>query len=398
MDMKICFLGATRYSQPLNATSEKKFRALKSLGEPFVIGFSQGLRPRWFTEQAHFYLMPELPLPLLRYTELLVVGPFIACWLIFRHGVRLLVAQSPYEGFAAAVAKKIAGWFGHRVVLVVESHGDFEKSVFLQRPIALPRLYRFLMHHVARFSLKHADFLRAVSNSGSEQLKRWIPGKRNFQFPTWTDIEVFLQAGGSEKEHWWQNVLYTGVLIPRKGVHHLINAFACVANDFPRTRLFIVGHEENKAYAAELKEQVKRLGLDGRVQFVGQVLQAELILWVRRACMLVLPTYSEGLPRVVFEAMAAGLPVIASAVSGIPDVVQDSVTGFLVEPGDETALAEKIRWSLEHPDEASELGRRARIFAEGFFSTQVYVDGYRQIFEAAEDLLIEKVKHAPSTL
>jgi glycosyltransferase involved in cell wall biosynthesis len=396
--LKICFLSGARYFCPLDATTEKKFRALKALGKLFIIGFSQDLSPQWFVQHARFYLLPRLPVAALRYIEMFVVGSVVACWLILRYGVQVLVAQSPYEGFAAAVAKTIAGWLGHRVVLVVESHGDFEESLFLQRSIMFPRLYRLLMRRSAHFALKRADLSRAVSKSTKEQLERWVQQKRNFQFPTWTDIEVFLQGAAKESEGSGQNILYAGVLIPRKGVHHLINAFASVANDFPRARLSIVGHEENKIYAAELKEEVKRLGLDGRVQFVGQVQQADLAAWMRRVCVFVLPTYSEGLPRVIFEAMAAGLPVVASNVSGIPDIVQDGVTGFLVQPGDEEKLVERIRWLLRCPDEARQMGERGRAFAERFFSIEVYAEGYRQLFEAAQALIVQGSEHAPSAI
>ena len=395
---KICFIGGTRYGQPLDVTSAKKFWALKPLGELFVIGFSQDLRPRRFTQQAHFYLLPKLPLAVLRYIELSILGLLLACWLIFRHRIQVLVAQSPYEGFAAVLVKKIAGWLGYRVVLVVESHGDFEESLFLQHRILLPGIYRFLMCCATRFVLHRADLLRAVSNSTQQQLERWVPGKPTVQFPTWTDIDVFLQAGVSEKERSCQNILYASVLIPRKGVHHLINAFAPIAKEFPQAKLVIVGREENKIYAAELKEQVRRLGLGGRAQFLREVPQVELAARMRGAHMFVLPTYSEGLPRIVFEAMAVGLPIVASEVSGIPEIVQNGLTGLLIQPGDESALAEKIRWILEHPDEACEMGRHAHTFAERFFSTEAYIRGYRQILEAAQALLTERDEHASSTL
>ena len=195
MEVKACFIGGARYSQPLDTTNEKKFRALKSLGELFVIGFSHDLRPRRFTEHAHFYLLSKLPLPVMRYAEMFVLGPFLTIWLIFRHGVQILVAQSPHEGFAGALAKNIADWFGYNVALVVESHGDFEDTLFMQRRIRFPGLYRFLMRRVAGFTLKQADVLRAVSHSTRAQLERWVSAKPLVQFPTWTDIEVFLRAG-----------------------------------------------------------------------------------------------------------------------------------------------------------------------------------------------------------
>ena len=399
MEIKVCFLGGARYEQPLDDTSEKKFRALKSLGKLFVIGFSRDLCTRTFTEHAHFYLLPQCPLSVIRYAEMFLLGPLLACWLIFRHGVQVLVAQSPYEGFAAALAKKIAGWLGRRVVLVVESHGDFEESLFLQRRVAFERLYRLVMHHAARFSLMHADLLRAVSNSTKEQLEQQSPGKPIVRFPAWTDIEVFLQAGGSREQNFPQSILYAGVLTPLKGVHHLINAFVGLAQEFPPARLVLVGHEENKSYAAQLKEQVKRFGLDERVQFIGVMPQVELALWMRKACVFVLPSVSEGLGRVVVEAMATGTPVIGSHVGGIPEIVEDGSTGFLVPPGDQKALAEKIRWILNNPEEAREMGSRARLFAAHLFSTETYVKGYGQIFEAAQPSIEqEEQKHAASSL
>jgi glycosyltransferase involved in cell wall biosynthesis len=387
MAVKACFIGGARYSQPLDATIEKKFCALKSLGELFVIGFSYDLRPRLFTEHARFYLLPKVPVPVLRYVEMFVLGPFLALWLIFRHGIQLLVAQSPYEGFAGALAKKVTGWFSYNVVLVVESHGDFEENLFLQRCIPLPRWYRFLMRRVARFTLKHADVLRAVSHSTRAQLERWVPAKPLVQFPTWTNIEVFLSAGADNGNLRSEDILYAGVLTPLKGVHHLINAFARIASDFPQARLVLAGHAENKRYAAELQDQVNGQGLDGRVEFIGAVSQVDLAGRMRRACVFTLPTYSEGLPRVVFEAMAARLPVVCSIVSGIPELVEDGVTGFLVQPGDEPRLAERLRWILWHPDDAQEMGCRARAFAASFFSTEVYMAGYQRVFELAQGLL-----------
>jgi glycosyltransferase involved in cell wall biosynthesis len=239
------------------------------------------------------------------------------------------------------------------------------------------------MRCTAHFAFEHADLLRAVSDSTRQQLEQWAPGRPIFQFVAWTDMEVFLQASINEEEHPFQNILYVGSLIPRKGVHHLIDAFARVTKNFPQARLAIVGRDENKTYAAQLKEQVRRLSLDGRVQFLREVRQAELTMWMRRACVFVLPSISEGLGRVVIEAMATCTPVIGSRVGGIPEMVEDGVTGFLVRPGDEATLAEKIRWVLEHSDEAREMGRRARLFAERFFSTDIYVQGYARVLEEA---------------
>jgi len=384
--MKICFLGGARYSQPLDQTSTKKFQALSELGEIFVIGFSHSLKPKCFNECARFYLLPKFPLPVLRYLAMFTVGPVVALWLIWRHRIRILVAQSPYEGFAAAMAKVVAGWFGPQIVLVVENHGDFEVSLFLQRRVHLFGLYRLLMRITACFALRSADLLRAVSNSTQEQLQKRAPGKPIIRFVAWTNIDVFLY-GRLDRTEDKRSIVYVGVLIPRKGVHHLINAFAKVAIDFPQVRLMIIGREENKAYTAQLKAQVERLGLNQRVRFVSDMPQAELAQWFRQAWVMVLPSLSEALGRVVIEAMATETPVIGSNVGGIPEMVQNGVNGFLVAPGDEVGLAERLRWVLEHPEETERMGQRARIFAKQFFSTAAYVNSYRQLFEKAQAIL-----------
>jgi glycosyltransferase involved in cell wall biosynthesis len=399
MAIKVCFLSGTRYNRPLQATGAKKFQMLKALGELFVIGFSQDLWARRFTASAHFYLLPKLPLPILRYAEIFTLGPCFALWLIIRHGVHVLVAQSPYEGFAAALAKSIAGWLGYNVALVVESHGDFEESVFLQRRVMFPELYRFIMRRAGQFALKKADCLRSISDFTRQQLERWVTGKPIVQFPTWTDIDVFLQAGSQEREGTEQIILYTGVLIPLKGVHHLINAFACVAKDFMQAQLIIVGSTPNTAYATTLREKISHLGVDGRVQFIGELPQAELAVWMRRAWTFVLPSLSEGLGRVVVEAMAAGTPVIGSRVGGIAEMVEDGCTGFLIPAGDEVGLADRLRWLLDRPEEARSMGRRARAFAERFYSVETYVDGYRQLVHIAQCSLNPGADdHAPSPL
>jgi glycosyltransferase involved in cell wall biosynthesis len=291
----------------------------------------------------------------------------------------------------------VAGWCGYRAALVVEVHGDFEKSLFLQREIQFPGLYRFVMSRVAHYSIKQADLLRAISNSTKEQIKRWAPGKMVVQFPAWTDIETFLQSPIKAKKDNLQGILYVGVLTPLKGVHHLVNAFAVVAEDWPRAQLSIIGKDENKRYAADLSEQVNNLGLKDRVRFMGAMSQSELAYWMANSSVLVLPSTSEGLGRVIIEAMATGTPVIGSRVGGIPELVEDGVSGFLVPTGDEIALAERLRWILTNPDNAGAMGERGRRFVEHFFSTESYLNGYKQILEIAQ-ARIEHTEQATSTL
>jgi glycosyltransferase involved in cell wall biosynthesis len=383
----VCFLGTARYSQPLDATAEKKFRALAALGQVSVIGFSSDARPRRFDQHARFYLLPRLRQRPLRQMLMLVVGPLLALWCVLRHGASVLVAQSPYEGGMLAWVKIAARWLGRRTALVVEAHGDFVESVFLQRRVAWSRLLRCLRRRTARFAFRNADLLRAISRATRAQQERWAPGKPVVQFITWTDIDVFLAAGSDPRAPRPPHILYAGVLTPLKGVHILIDAFARLAQDHPQAQLILAGRPQNEAYVRELRAQIERLGLEGRVWFTGQVPQAELARWMGRARVLVLPSLSEGLGRVVVEAMAAGTPVVGSCVGGIPEIVRDGETGFLVQPGDAAALAEKLHDVLARPVEVREMGDRCRAFAQQSFSTKAYVQGYQAVFEGARALL-----------
>lgn len=385
---KIAFFSSARHRAPLDATDEKKFRLLKRVCEPFVIAFSDDVRPHRFTEHARFYLAPTLRPAPLRYLELFLVGLLLGAWLALRRGVRVFVAQGPFEAMAAACIKRAARVVGQKVVLVVESHGDFEQSVFLQRRVRFAGLYRAAMNLCGRFVMRQADLLRAVSTSTRKQLERWAPGKPVFQFFTWTDIDAFAAAGAERSPTVAsRRVLYAGVLVPRKGVHHLIGAFAQAAREFTDARLTIVGAPDNPAYASRLHELVAEKRLGERVEFVARVSQRELAKQMSQADVFVLPSASEGLPRVVFEAMAAGLPVVASRVDGIPDMITDGVNGLLVPAGDEQAIASSLLRLLEAPQEAREMGRRARGLACGQFSVEAYLASYDRLLRSAARLL-----------
>jgi len=378
---RVCFVGQAAYGRPLDATSARKFRLLAAAAHVSVVGFARGARPGRFHEHADFWLLPRLPSTALRQGAMLGLGTLAAAWLVLRGRADVLVAQSPFEGVAAALAVRVGRWCGRPARLVVESHGDFEAAAFHQRSFRFRRLYGWMMRRAARFSLARAHALRSISTATTAQLAAWAPGVPVVQFPAWTDMDVF--SGADRAGHDPQAVLFVGTLTPVKGVHHLLAAFAAVAPLFPAATLTLLGKPQNPGYVKRLQGDVARLGLDGRVRFAAPVPQAGLAGEMARAAVLVLPSVSEGLGRVVFEAMATGTPVIGSAVGGIPELVDHGRTGWLVPPGDEAALAARLAWVLEHPPETAAAGARAREFAMGFFSSDGYVRNYQRLFAAA---------------
>ena len=340
--------------------------------------------PRRFDHLAHFYLMPNLPPPAFRYMIFFTIAPLILLWIVIGHRVGMVATQSPYEGAVGALVKIVARSLHRHFALVVSSHGDFETSLFMHRTVRFACLWRWLMHHVATFALRRADVLRAVSNSTATQIGDRAPGKPLVRFAAWTDLEVFEQARRLRSPMVPPIILYAGVLIPRKGIHYLLDAFSIVNTAIPRARLIIVGRKENPRYVDQLRQQATAGGYAESVQFLAETTQQGLAERMTRASVFVLPSVSEGLGRVVLEAMAAGVPVVASAVGGIPDMVRDGETGLLVRPGDVDGMARALTKLMTDPDLAAAIAKRAQRIPKEFHTTESYIKGYKEVMKLAK--------------
>lgn len=382
--LRVCWVDTMRYTQPLQAGQARKWRRLtEDLGVEIVVtSFAPGLRPQVFREHARFIQWPALPLAPLRWLTAWLLVPPVVLWLVFARGIDVLIAHDPVIGAAAALAKTLARIAGRRVALVVETRGDFLKGFVGQRRMPVPGLWLGLIERLARYSLRRADALRAVSASSAGQLREFAPEKPLRQFMSWTDASVFQKFGAQQTVSQRLEVLYAGVLIPRKGIRELIEAFARIADDVPQAQLRIVGKAANRDYATGLRRQVSDLGLESRITIDEPLSQAELAVAMARARLLVLPSYSEGLPKVLVEAMLCGTPVLATAVDGIPEIVEEGVTGWLAPPGDVDALADKLLHALREAD-VDRMGASARAFATRFFSAETYVNHYGDLFVLA---------------
>ncbi|HLV37699.1 MAG TPA: glycosyltransferase [Spirillospora sp.] len=382
--LRVAWVDTMRYTRPLDESQAKKWQRLtQDLGvEIYVTSFAPGARPRRFDQHAHFYLWPALPLAPLRYLTAYLIAPPLALWLILARRVEVLIAHDPYIGAAAALAKNLARLLGRRVGLVVETRGDLEQGLFMQRTVRFKGLWRALMRLAGGYALRHADALRAVSASSRQQIQALAPDKPLVQFMSWTDSTAFTEVVPEKPPSQRCDIVYSGVLVLRKGVHVLLDAFARIHPQLAPAHLWLIGKAANADYAAKLREQVARLGLTDSVTFVDHLPQAELAQYMARARVFVLPTYSEGLPKVVIEAMLCGTPVVASAVDGIPEIVQDGVQGYLVPPGDVDALADRLL-HVFHSADVDTLGQQARDFATRFYSPEAYIEHYGRLFVLA---------------
>jgi glycosyltransferase involved in cell wall biosynthesis len=156
----------------------------------------------------------------------------------------------------------------------------------------------------------------------------------------------------------WHNVPLVGVvarLQPEKGVAAFLKAAACVAPLFPEVGFLVVG---DGPLREELKGLARQLGLEQRVHFLGHRPDARAL--IELLDVLVVPSFTEGSPLIVLETMAAGVPVVASAVGGIPDQVRHDKEGLLVPPGDPRALGDALLRLLRDSDYARSLGEAGR--------------------------------------
>lgn len=139
-----------------------------------------------------------------------------------------------------------------------------------------------------------------------------------------------------------------------KGHRYLVEAMKSIVASQPRAHLVLLGDGRERE---NLEELVRRLGLEAYVTFAG--FQSDIVPWIRACDVVANPSLTEGTPNVVLEAMALGTPVVATAVGGVPDVVQDGWTGYLVASEDVTGLADAILRSLDDPAAAAEVAARA---------------------------------------
>jgi glycosyltransferase involved in cell wall biosynthesis len=179
-------------------------------------------------------------------------------------------------------------------------------------------------------------------------------------------------------------VLFAGRISPLKNVAGLIAAFALVTKDNPGCELRLAGAEDDLAYATRCRELAVQLGVTQRVLFLGPVSIKEMEMELARASFLALFSFQENAPLVISEAMAAGVPVVASNVGGVPWLVDDGTTGYLVDPTLPGDIARGLRLGLD-AENLGEMSVRAKAVAERRFRAcgvaQKTAAVYRQILQ-----------------
>lgn len=152
-------------------------------------------------------------------------------------------------------------------------------------------------------------------------------------------------------------LLLVGYLIRRKGVYELIEVFAELSKQCTNLRLLLLGEllERRRVLRA-----IKASGMESHITVMGAVPPDQIPGYMNAADLFIFPSWNEGLPNAVVEACACEMPVVASNVGGIPEIINDGVSGLLIKPADKTGLYEKIRWLLRSPQARLAIGKKAR--------------------------------------
>ena len=298
-----------------------------------------------------------------------LTGEFVALVLALRSGKYNLVHAHWLlpQGGVVYLLRKITGL---NIPLLCTSHGG---DLFALRGL----FFKFLKKCV----LAEADGITVVSRAMKTEAESLGCQSNKIQvIPMGVDLrETFvplLQARTGKQ------ILFVGRLVEKKGVIYLLRAMPAVLNRHPDARLIITGSGPEEG---RLRSSVHALGLSSKVEFCGPVLNQKLPFLYQASSMVVFPSIvagdgdREGFGLVQVEALGCECPVIATDLPAIRDIITDGETGLIVPQKDEQAIAKKIIYLLDHPEEGKRLAQNGRQFVLERYDWTVIVEQYREL-------------------
>lgn len=275
----------------------------------------------------------------------------MALRMAFDRKVRLVHLHSAADGsfWRKVRLSRLAKAFGKKVVLHI--HASRFKDFYGEAP---ERKKRWILRE-----LRRADVIIALS----ESWRRWFEsiGVEPDKIEVLRNIAAYpVERPEARINDGRLRLLFMGEIGHRKGVFDLLRAIADHKEEFAGRLELSIGGNRNEQ---ELLDTIRRDGLEGIVRFEGWVGGDKKIELLNRADIFVLPSYNEGLPISILEAMTYGHPVISTPVGGIPEVVETDVNGVLVEPGNHEQIYRAIKKYIDRPEliesEGAESKRRA---------------------------------------
>jgi glycosyltransferase involved in cell wall biosynthesis len=361
-------VGRTRYSLPLSPSLERKFGALSDELELRVLASEASSSG----SDGRFRLVPPVRPRVLDGASFYALLPLRVARELHDFRPDAVLAQGAQEAALALLGRRLA-----RVPtkVIADIHGD---------PAAPARLYGSpsrralapLADVLGRYGLRRADGVRTIS-AYTSGVVRAAGAEPTSEFAAFVDLEPFLERAPTSLPQ-RPVALFVGVLERYKAVDVLARAWRLVAPRVPDAVLHVVGRGALREVVDHLVDE-----LPGQTRWSESLSPPEVARALDEATVLVLPSRSEGLGRVVVEAFCRGRGVVASKVGGISDLVEDGTTGLLVPPGDHRALADELVRVLQDRILAERLGSAARIAVEPWLATPAeYAGAIRDLVES----------------
>ena len=221
---------------------------------------------------------------------------------------------------------------------------------------------------------ERVDLLICLSNSWRDNIRQIAPNANIAVIPN----AVRLPRLNPKKPNSIVQLTFLGLIGQRKGVFDLLKVFNRLIHDGYNLRLSIGGNGDVEG----LVNRVKELDLLGSVRYCGWLSDQERDLLLRMTDIFVLPSYAEGMPMSILEAMSYSVPVVATPVGGVPELVLDGETGLLVMPGDIDALCEKIALLIENAQYRNKLGYQGSLWVRRKHNIDFTVKKVKAIYDS----------------
>lgn len=201
---------------------------------------------------------------------------------------------------------------------------------------------------ILRTMLKNADAVIALTEDMKKNIQKTY-NREVFVIPNGIDLEKFVNISRKNLllSNYTKKILFVGRLHPVKGVRYLIEAMKIIKEKDLYAKLIIVGDGEERE---KLQKLANKMGLLDSITFTGQIPNQNVSQYMAMSDILVLPSLSEGFPNVILEAMAFGIPIVATNVGGVIEIMENGVNGFLVKPGNPDQIAQKVLFLFNNKD------------------------------------------------
>ena len=232
-----------------------------------------------------------------------------------------------------------------------------------------------IMRYLEKYTLRKARYIAYKSSFAKDVTKRFTSGKY-FYLDNITE-KLFFKIENKEINN---QILFVGSILKSKGIEDLLQAILNLKDRHRRIKLTIIGDGE-KEYMDKILRYINNGGLKENIELLGFKGREEVANVLSKSCMLVLPSHMDTAPNVIREAMAVGIPVVATKVGGIPDMVEDGKTGFLVNCKDVNSLADRISILLRDKELRRRMGQEAKKLAEARYTAEICAGKTKKVYE-----------------